>query len=212
MIHKKTGISTLLHRVFLVMFMFLTIGIISGCSSASDIINDLVDIDTSGDLEMQPVTVSGSSVPAALALDPSNCETTSIQAKLNDANIEEIDDWDIVDIDSVDIKSVSVDYTINSIDPDPFTGNLTCSVSLTSIDNPGLSNLVIDLPNINSAGAGSSHNVTITSDDIAIINSYLGDRDNHFQYCAECTGGSANSYNVTFYVTLDVDIEAEIDL
>lgn len=191
-------------------FLGLTLGLwlLTACSSDSlqDLAKDVVDIDFDKDAEIKLDDLTAQkTVEVAPSAVVDGCDSTSISSEL--ALLEdEIEDLELVDVTNVELRYVDASYTA-TWDPAEVT-TLSCALSITGITTP-TQTTVIGTTAINSSSDTISY--SLTPDQIAVINFFLTNRNEQFEYCLSCENADdINSYNVTYSVEIGVTITGNI--
>lgn len=201
MIEKLHLLKTI--RVLLI-FSVMAFGFIAIVGTSSDDAKKLVDYEFEKDAEFElPAVVaekrvsSDNSSPFAAGDD---CDATTINAEL-----DKIKD-DIKDLDKIKIKKVTLDYMkVNytaSWTPSTIR-DLTCYLVVYGPENAVFSETAINNPS-------GSQTLTLTDAQTEVINYYLSNRDESFEYCVECANAdSIDEYTVTYLVDIGVIIKGE---
>lgn len=199
---KKCRVASIVFALALGLFLF------SACSSdtVQDLVKDVVDIDfdKNADIKLDDVTAR-KTVEVAPSAVSDGCDSTSVSAGL--ALLEdEIENLDIVDIADVELRYVNASYTA-TWDPAEVT-TLSCSLSITGITTPAQTALFEETV-INSPSGVISYSLTPEQNDV--INFFLTNRDEPFEYCLSCQNADAiNSYEVTYSVEIGVTVTGNI--
>jgi hypothetical protein len=202
MIISKSGKFKMLRclGVFCAMMMgFITL---VGCSveDAADTLGIDTDFDETESLDLDTVTVTENfNTLSILAAGDPNCGSTSIQQAIDEADIDGLDD---VDIDSINFAGMSGTYTADWT-PDTVTF-FTCSVTISgSQDTITIAETAID------GMEGDLENLT-TPEEEAVLNYYIDNRDEVFNYCVTCDDVEIDTYTVTYDVNVAVRIKGSI--
>ena len=181
----------------------LAMGFMTLVGTSEDDAKKAAGIDTSFDedaeIELEPVTVEKTAA-ASIQQAGEDCNTMTINAAL-EALEDEIDGLDEVDIESVELDYVSGTYTA-SWTPAEVT-SFTCRLTITGTESTTIAETAVN-------GADGSIDATLTQDQIDVINYYLANRNETFEYCVECDDEEIDSYSVTYEVDIGVVIEGEI--
>lgn len=188
--------------IFLVMILGMFLFTACGSDSAEDLVRDVVDLDFDEDaeIELDDVT-SEKTVDLAASAVVDGCGTTSVAAEL--AKLEdEIDDLDKVDIDDVELNYVTATYTA-TWEPVAIT-TLTCRLTISGTQNTELEATAINRPS-------GQISLSLTPDQRDVINYYLSNRNEPFDYCLVCDNDDAiDTYRVTYSVEIGVTISGNI--
>ncbi len=185
---------------FLCVFCAILLGFMTLVGTSEDDADDIVDIDfdTDATLELDSVTVNeGVNTLSIMAAGETNCGTTSINAALDAADIDDLDE---VDIDSVELLGVSGTYTATWT-PGSVT-EFTCSATVSGSQD----DITVDETAIN----GASGSVTVSAENLDALEYYLNHRNETFTYCVTCDDTELDTYSVTYDIEIDVNIEGTI--
>ena len=201
MIQKLHLLKTI--RVLLI-FSVMAFGFIAIVGTSSDDAKKLVDYEFEKDAEFElPAVVAEkrvSSDNSSLFAAGDDCDATTINAEL-----DKIKD-DIKDLDKIKIKKVTLDYMkVNytaSWTPSTIR-DLTCYLVVYGPENAVFSETAINNPS-------GSQTLTLTDAQTEVINYYVSNRDESFEYCVECANAdSIDEYTVTYLVDIGVIIKGE---
>jgi hypothetical protein len=173
---------------------------------ACDALDELDDFEEDGTLELEPVAIqSGVGAGAVIFQNEPECRTTNVKAGL-----EELED-EISDLGDVDIDSVKLNYIEGTYEAswDPGTvASLTCKLTITGVQEGSPSTEIAET--VLNEGTGDLSD-TLTQDQIDVINYYLKNKKEDFEYCVTCDNlGELTSYEVTYFVDINVTIKGEI--
>jgi hypothetical protein len=203
MIITKAGKFNMIR--FVCVFFAVTLGFLTLVGTSEDDAKDAVDIDfnSDADLELDSITVDeGVNTLSIMAAEDENCGTTNINEALDAANIDDLDE---VDIQSVTLNGVSGTYDATWL---PVTvESFTCSATITG-SQP---DIVVDETVINDIDGTDDGSIVVSEENLDAIEYYLNNRDETFTYCVTCTDVEGlTEFEVTYDITLDVNIEGEI--
>jgi hypothetical protein len=201
MIQKLHLLKTI--RVLLI-FSVMAFGFIAIVGTSSDDAKDLVDYEFETDAEFElPAVVaikrvsSDDPTPSAVGDD---CGATTINAELEKIE-DEIEDLDKIKIKKVTLDYMKVDYTA-SWTPSTIR-DLTCYLVVRGEKSTVLSETAINNPS-------GSQTLSLTDAQTEVINYYLSNRDESFEYCVECANAdNIDEYTVTYLVDIGVTIKGE---
>ncbi len=185
---------------FLCVFCAILLGFLTLVGTSEDDADDILDIDFDEDatLELNSVTVDeGVNTLSIMAAGDTNCGSTNINAALDAADIDELDE---VDIESVELNDVSGTYTANWT-PDTVT-EFTCTVTVSGSQ----ADIIISETAID----GDSGTITVSSESYDELEYYLNNRNETFTYCVTCDDTVLTTFSVTYDIELDVNIEGTI--
>lgn len=200
MIITKAGRFKLIR--FLGVFCAIVMGFMTLVATSEDDVTDAVDIDFDEDatLDLNSVTVNESVNTLSIqAVGDANCGSTSIDAALDAADI---DDLDQVDIDSVTLNSIGGTYTASWL-PDTVT-SFTCSASISG----AAGDITVAETAMNDVEGNLDNQLSAA--EIDALNYYLDNRGEVFTYCVTCDDTELDSFTVTYDIEVNVTIEGEI--
>ena len=185
---------------FFCVFFAITLGFLTLVGTSEDDAKDAVDIDfdADADLELDSITVNeGVNTLSIMAAGDTNCGTTSINALLDAADIDDLDD---VDIDRVDLENASGSYTATWT---PGTvSSFTCSATVSGSQ----ADITVD----ETAILGATGAVSIDEENIDALEYYLNNRNETFTYCVTCDDTELDTFSVTYDITIEVNIQGTI--
>ena len=199
MIIQKTGVLKYLR--YLGIFCAITMGFFSIVATSEDDVKDAIGdaAATDADVTYGPFTVS-KVAPA----DEQRCETDiSINDGLDEAGV------DIGDIGDIELNKLQARYRNSSWAPG--TESFVCRVALTDLGAGG-NDLSTDAITIEQRDATWSEYITLTSDQISVINYYLDNRDARFDICVVCSdnAGDIETFSVDIEVNFNVEVTPEL--
>jgi hypothetical protein len=203
MIISKAGTFKMLR--ILCIFCAIGMGFMTLVGTSEDDATDAAGIDDSfnetATFEMEPVTVEKVGATSIMAAGD-DCDTLSI----NDA-LDEVKD-DIKDFDKLDISSVKLEYVSGDYEASWTPGTVTsfsCSLTINGNESTTIAETAIN-------GSTGTIDDTLTQEQIDVINYYLANRDELFEYCVVCDDVELDSYSVTYNVEIGVRIKGDIDV
>jgi hypothetical protein len=201
MIQKLHLLKTI--RVLLI-FSVMAFGFIAIVGTSSDDAKDLVDYEFETDAEFElPAVVAEKRVSSdmfGLLAAGDDCGATTINAELNKIE-DEIEDLDKIKIKKVTLDYMKVGYTA-SWTPSTIR-DLTCYLVVRGEKSTVLSETAINNPS-------GSQTLSLTDAQTEVINYYLSNRDESFEYCVECANAdNIDEYTVTYLVDIGVIIKGE---
>ena len=198
MINRFSTMKKSLRIVFVFSVMMFGMCVLSACDSAEDLVKSLVDIDfeKAANITLKEVTAEKLGT-ASIQAAGDDCGSISVAQALEDLKAE-IEDLDLIDIESVELNYVNASYKNASWTPND--GPLTCRLSITGTQRTEIAETAV-------SGASGEITVNLTDDQINVINYYLANRNETFNYCLECDGDTLDSYYVTYAVDINVLIK-----
>lgn len=201
MIQKLHLLKTI--RVLLI-FSVMAFGFIAIVGTSSDDAKKLVDYEFEKDAEFElPAVVAEKRVssdnytPSAIGDD---CGATTIKIELDKIK-DDIKDLDKIKIKKVTLDYMKVDYTA-SWTPSTIR-DLTCYLKIYGPKSAVVSETAINNPS-------GSQTLTLTDAQTEVINYYLSNRNESFEYCVECVNAdNIYEYTVTYLVDIGVTIKGE---
>ena len=208
MIIQKAGVLKYLR--YLGIFCAITMGFFSIVATseedAKDAIGVTVPFEGDAEIELDPVTVEKTDEPAPAAGDP-DCPDVTVQAVLDDALDGLVDG---ITITGSDVDTITLNYA-NSTYTALWTGTgapteISCVLEITGLTTPAQS-ITLAATAIQNAGPVS---VGFNNAELAVINFYLQNRTEQFEYCYTCTSSdNIDTYDVTFTIDIGVTVEGE---
>lgn len=185
--------------IFTAFVAFLGLGLWSGCDLADDVTDNFDDFNTDATVEFPPlVAEEGNGKVGAAAPD---CKTTSIMAELERAEV----DLDDVDIDEVDLTFLEAKYQNATWTPDTIE-EISCTFTMTGHDTT----VTVAETAVN-GGSSSWEEVDVPADAVDMINYYLGNLEEEFEYCVDCGEVDTDSHYVEYLVRMGVEISGEVE-
>jgi hypothetical protein len=214
MIIQKAGVLKYLR--YLGIFCAITMGFFSIVATSEDDAKDALGIDDSfsksADVELPEINVTKTS-EAAAAANPETGQTT-VQAAIDEANIEGLDE---VDIDSVTLNDMEIEYRDTNWKPDTME-SITCVLDIKEVNPPAtrdaydatFAGILINEINPNAA----SIPVSLTTEQARAWNYYIkkDNWDKPFNYTLLCDddGGAITDFDITLNVVLGITIDGTI--
>lgn len=163
-----------------------------------DVTEDVVDI-VDGDFE-KDFTISLNEITVQKA-DPERCGTKNVESSLKKLE-NKIPGLTLLDIDSVSLNYVNASY--DNASWTPATETLTCRLTITGTQSIEIAETDID-------SASGIIDVTLTDEQISVINYYLSNRNEDFTYCLACDDGNTfDAYSVTYSMDLNVLVKGSL--
>ena len=207
MIITKAGKFNMIR--FLGIFCAIAMGFLTLVATSEDDVKDAVDIDFSetADIELNDVTVERIAV-ASIYGAGDDCDDISVAQALIDLE-EQIEDLDEVDIEEIDLEYVEGTYSGATWLPAEITA-ITCSLTITGVTAEQSTTIAETVIQRAGGASGALSTDDLTDDQRDVLNFYLENRDEEFEYCVECSDTDLDSYSVTYSVNIGIEISGEI--
>ncbi|MEN8245315.1 MAG: hypothetical protein ABFS43_10485 [Thermodesulfobacteriota bacterium] len=207
MIIQRAGVLKFLR--YLGIFCAITMGFFSIVATSEEDAKDAlgVEIPFEGDaeIELDPVTVEKADEVAPTEGDP-DCPDVTVQQVLDDALAGLIDGVTVTgdDVDTITLNYASSNYTVAWSGAGAVT-DITCWLTITGLTTPAQS---IELDH--TVLQNSTGSVHLDADELAVINFYLQNRTEQFEYCYTCTSTAGiDDYTAEFTLEIGVTVEGE---
>jgi hypothetical protein len=212
MIISKTG--TLKTLRILGILCAIAMGFMTLVGTSEDDATDALGVDDSveakADLELEEVTVAKPSASLGILAEIKECNTISVKEAL-DAVKDDIENYDKLDINSVDLRYVSADYTA-TWSPAGVT-TLACSLTIdgegTEYDTEIFATAFLDGTG---TASGTIDDTALTTEQLDVLQHYLDNRSETFDYCVVCDETDITSYSVTYEVDIGVTVKGDVDV
>jgi hypothetical protein len=188
----------------------IAMGFMTLVGTSEDDVTDALNIDDDFDktvnVELDEVTTTEADINVGASLQPlagNNCGTLTLNQVLADLEARgDIDDLGKLDISSVTLQDVKGKYTAEWT-PDTLA-SISCKLNISGTQNTTIAGTAIN-------GADGDIDGTLTQPQLDVINYYLENKDEAFDYCVVCDAGP-DTYTVTYDVVIGIRIQGDVDL
>jgi hypothetical protein len=182
--------------IFVVAIIALSMAIVFGCA-IEDTAEESADTSFSNEVEfnLDPLTFDDSE---DIQTRDGQCGQTSVKQQLEANDIDPSE----AKISSITIQYIETRYKNATWAPEELS-EVTCTLWVW-----GDTKERVDITKTAVKGAGSDWTeIDVSADATTLLNYYLKNRGEEFDYCVECTGG--DSHHVEYFVSIGVIVQGE---